>query len=105
MNNSEQKYINKRKRQAAWESLRYYLCRIFPVRKKRIAVSTFEGRRIYCCNPRYIVEELHKRDSEYEFVWIADDMEQECPEYIRKVPNTKWARAYWLSTSKIWIDN
>ena len=105
MGNSEQSYINKRKRQAALESLRYYICRVFPVRKKRIAVSTFEGRRVYCCNPRYIVEELHKRDSGYEFVWIADDMEQECPEYIRKVPNTKWARAYWLSTSKIWIDN
>lgn len=32
-------------------------------------------------------------------------MQKEFPSYVTKVPNTLWNRAYWLSTSKIWIDN
>jgi len=81
------------------------LCRIFPIRKNRISVCTFEGKGGFGCNPKYIVEELHKRNACYEFVWFVNDMQKEFPPYIRKVPNTLWSRAYWLSTSKIWIDN
>ncbi len=36
---------------------------------------------------------------------FVNDMQKEFPDYIKKVPNTLWSRAYWLSTSKIWIDN
>lgn len=83
----------------------FYLCRIFPINRKRISVCTFEGKGGFGCNPRYIVEELHKRDPRYEFVWLVNDMKKSFPDYIKKVPNTLWSRAYWLSTSKIWIDN
>ena len=41
----------------------------------------------------------------YEFVWFVNDMNKEFPEYIKKVPNTLWSRAYWLTRSKVWIDN
>jgi len=81
------------------------LCRIFPIRKNRISVCTFEGKGGFGCNPKYIVEELHKRNADYEFVWFVNDMTKEFPTYIKKVPNTLWSRAYWLSTSKVWIDN
>lgn len=83
----------------------FYLCRIFPIYQGRIAVCTFEGKGGFGCNPRYIVEELHRRNPEYEFVWLVNDMKKQFPAYIKKVPNTLWSRAYWLSTSKIWIDN
>ena len=105
MNKSEKAYINRRKVQAFFNSLRYMLCRIFPINENRIAVCTFEGRSGFCCNPKYIVQELHKRNTEYEFIWFVDDMEKEFPPYIKKVTNTPWNRAYWLSTSKVWIDN
>ena len=36
---------------------------------------------------------------------IINDLQKEFPPYIKKVPNTLWSRAYWLSTSKAWIDN
>lgn len=102
---SEKSYIRYRKAMAFGNKLCFILCRIFPIRNKRISICTFEGRNGFGCNPRYIVEELHRRNNEYEFIWFVNDMKKEFPGYIRKVPNTLWSRAYWLSTSKIWIDN
>lgn len=101
----EKNYIRYRKVKALGISIRFYFCRIFRIRKKRIAVCTFEGKGGFGCNPKYIVEELHKQDSSYEIIWLVNDMSREFPEYIKKAPNTPWSRAYWLSTSKIWIDN
>lgn len=104
-NPKEIAYIKKRKRKAFRESLCFYLCRIFPVNEKLISVCTFEGKGGFGCNAKPIVEGLHRRSPEYKFVWFVNDMSKEFPDYIKKVPNTLWSRAYWLSRSKIWIDN
>lgn len=103
----EKNYIRYRKAKASMNKLCFFLCRIFSVRKHRISICTFEGKGGFGCNPKYLVQELHKKHPEYEFVWFVNktSWEKEFPEYIRKVPNTLWSRAYWLSTSKIWIDN
>lgn len=101
----EMKYIRKRKRQAFRESLCFYACRIFPVRRNLISVCTFEGKGGFGCNPKPLVEELHRQNPKLQFVWFVNDMTKEFPDYIRKVPNTLWGRAYWLSRSKVWIDN
>lgn len=101
----EMKYIRKRKRQAFRESLCFYACRIFPVRRNLISVCTFEGKGGFGCNPKPLVEELHRQNPKLQFVWFVNDMTKEFPDYIRKVPNTLWNRAYWLSRSKVWIDN
>lgn len=101
----EMKYIRKRKRQAFRESLSFYACRIFPVRRNLISVCTFEGKGGFGCNPKPLVEELHRQNPKLQFVWFVNDMTKEFPDYIRKVPNTLWGRAYWLSRSKVWIDN
>lgn len=104
----EEKYIQSRKRKAFFSSLLFYVCRIFPVNKKLISVCTFEGKGGFGCNQKYIVEELHKRNAEYKFVWFVNkDIydKKEFPSYIKKVPNTLLQRAFWLSCSKIWIDN
>lgn len=102
----ESSYIRKRKLKAFRESILYYIFRIFPIRKNRIAVTTFEGKGGFCCNPKYIVKELHKRNPELEFIWLVNDPDsKEFPDYIRKVKNDIWHRAYYLSTSRVWIDN
>lgn len=103
----EENYIRYRKAKAYMNKLCFFLCRIFPVRKHRISICTFEGKGGFGCNPKYLVQELHKRHPEYEFVWFVNktSWEKAFPEYICKVPNTLWSRAYWLSTSKVWIDN
>lgn len=102
---TEHNYILYRRLKAFGNKLCFIFCRIFPIRKKRISVCTFEGKGGFGCNPKYIVEELHKRNPGYEFIWFVNDMQKEFPSYIKKVPNTLLSRAYWLSTSKIWIDN
>lgn len=101
----EKTYIRYRKLKALGNKVCFILCRIFPIKRNRISVCTFEGKGGFGCNPKYIVEELHRRNPEYEFVWFVSDMKKEFPDYIKKVPNTLLSRAYWLSTSKIWIDN
>lgn len=101
----EKSYIFYRKVKASCNKLCFYLCSIFPIKKNLISVCTFEGKGGFGCNPKYIVEELHRRNPQYEFVWFVNDMEKGFPDYIKKVPNTLWSRAYWLSRSKVWIDN
>lgn len=100
-------YIKKRKRKAFRESLCFYICRLFPIKKNLISVCTFEGKGGFGCNPKYIVQELHNRNNKYKFVWFVnkDCWNKEFPNYIKKVPNTVWSRAYWLTRSQIWIDN
>ena len=102
---AEELYIFRRRLKAFVNSIAFYLCRIFPIKKNLISVCTFEGKGGFGCNPKYLVQELHKRDSGYEFVWFVNDTTKEFPDYIKKVPNTWWSRAYWLTRSKVWIDN
>lgn len=102
---TEQTYIRKRKRKAFLESLLYYLFRVFPVRRNKITVCAFEGKSGFCCNPRYIVEELNRRNKGYYFIWLVNDLSKQFPDYVRPVKNTLWNRAYHLTTSKVWIDN
>ncbi len=98
-------YIWSRRMKAFGNRLCFYLCRIFPIRQNLISICTFEGKGGFGCNPKYIVQELHAKNPKYKFVWFVNDMEKQFPDYIQKVPNTLWSRAYWLSVSKIWIDN
>ena len=105
MNWKERNYIRWRRLKAFGGSLCFYLCRLFPVDGRLVAVCTFEGKGGFGCNPKYIVKELHRRDSGLRFVWFVNDMTKEFPPYIRKVPNTALSRAWWLSRSKVWIDN
>ncbi len=101
----ENLYIVWRKLKAAGNKLCFVACRIFPIRNNRISICTFEGKGGFGCNPKYIAEELHQRNPNYEFIWFVNDLSKEFPPYIKKVPNTLWSRAFWLSTSRIWIDN
>lgn len=103
---NERQYIAYRKLKAAFYSAAFYLCRIFPIDKKLISVCTFEGKGGFGCNPKYIVQELHKEDPSLKFVWLVNKPgEHTFPDYIREVPNTLWSSAYWLTRSKVWIDN
>lgn len=105
MDFKERLYIRHRKIKAGCQSMLFLLCRVMPIDNKLVSVCAFEGKKGFSCNPRYIVEELHKRDSNYKFVWFVNDMSVEVPDYIKKVKNNFWNRAFWLTKSKIWIDN
>jgi len=102
---AEQKYLRKRKRKAFRESLLYKFFSIFPIQRNKITICTFEGKGGFCCNPRYIVEELSRRNNAYQFVWLVNDLSKQFPDYVTPVRNTLLNRVYHLSTSKVWIDN
>ncbi len=103
--NNEEAYIRKRKRKSFVTSLLYYMMWIFPVNKKKIVFTAFEGDGGYCCNPRYIAEELLKRNEQLKLVWLVNNTEREFPEEIVKIKNNFLNRVYHLSTAKIWVDN
>lgn len=101
----EQRYIQKRIWKARFQSIPFYLCRLFPIRKKKIVFCCIEGTTGYTCNPKYIAEELIRRNEGYELVWLVNDTAKKFPGEVRAVHNTLWKRAYHLSTAHFWIDN
>ena len=103
--NKEERYIFYRKMKALGSSMLFYMMRVFPIQNNKIAVCTYEGKGGFGCNPKYIVEEMHRRSNKYKFIWFVNDMSKIFPEYVIKKKNNIWNRAYHLSTSKIWIDN
>lgn len=108
---NERSYIRKRIWKSRLQSIPFYLCRIFPIRKNKIVFCCIEGTTGYTCNPKYIAEELLRRNVEvgkeerFELVWLVNDMSKEFPGEIKKVRNTLRNRAYHLTTAHIWIDN
>ncbi len=102
-------YIAKRKRKAFLESLAYYVCRIFPIDKNKVVMWTFEGDGGYGCSPKYVAEELLRRNREegkaYKIVWMLKNMGKEFPPEIRKVKDTLWRRAFHFATAGIWVSN
>lgn len=106
---SETIYIVKRKLKAFVQGLVYYACRIFPIEKNKIVMWTFECSGGYGCSPKYIAEEILKRNQEgqinYEIVWLLNDLNKDFPQEIQKVKNTLWNRAYHLSTAGTWVSN
>lgn len=102
---SDSKYIQKRKAKAQRLSFLFLLMRLFPINKKKIVFSAFEGDGGFCCNPRYIAEELYKHDKTYQMIWLTHDTSKSFPDYITPVKDTTFNTAYHLATAKIWVDN
>ncbi len=110
--NQEERYIKKRIWKARIQSIAFYVCRIFPIRKRKIVFCCIEGTTGYSCNPKYIAEEFIRRNSKepdfrkrYELVWLVNDPSKVFPKEIKVVHNTLWKRAYHLATAHFWIDN
>jgi CDP-glycerol glycerophosphotransferase len=104
----EEKYIRKRLGKARWQSVLFYLFRIFPVKKNKIVFCCIEGTTGYTCNPKYIAEEMLRRNASgnaYELVWLVNDTAKKFPQGIRVAKNNLWNRAYHLTTAGFWIDN
>lgn len=109
MKNSEKIYIYKRKCKAFLSSLVYYACWIFPIKKNKVVMWTFEGTGGYGCSPRYIADEILKKKAQgknnLEIYWLLENMDKEFPEQIVKIKSSLWTRAYHLSTARFWIAN
>ncbi|MBO6304044.1 MAG: CDP-glycerol glycerophosphotransferase family protein, partial [Selenomonadaceae bacterium] len=102
--NSDRAYIKARKRKARHLSLWFRKMQVFPIQNK-IVFSTFEGDGGFCCNPRYIAEEILRRGWDCEMIWLTHDPARKFPNGIRAVKDTPKNIAYHLSTAAVWIDN
>ncbi len=107
--NKEKKYLIKRRLKASLYGIPFILCRVFPIKKNKIVLWTFEGTGGYGCSPRYIAEELLKQKREgknnFELYWITTDTTKVFPEEIHVIKDTTWNRAYHMTTSRFWIGN
>lgn len=107
----EDKYIRKRIWKAGFECILFYLCRIFPIKQRKIVFCTIEGTTGYTCNPKYIAEELIRQNKniicseQFELIWLVNDVTKHFPNEIKVIHNSLWNRAYQLSTAHFWIDN
>lgn len=101
----EDRSVYKRKKKAGLVNFVYHFMRIFPIDRKKIVFTAFEGDGGYCCNPRYIAQELLNRDREYKLIWLVNDTCRKFPKGIKKVKNTFLNRVFHLATAKVWVDN
>lgn len=72
--------------------------------EKKIVFTNFEGRG-YGCNPKYIAEELIRRNSEYDLVWLVKAKDKSIPERIRQVSFDGRESYRELATAKVIINN
>lgn len=76
----------------------------FPVNNRKIVVQNFAGRG-YGDNPKYIVEEIIKKNENFKIIWLCKDMKENMPARIKKVKYGHIRSYYELSTAGVWIDN
>lgn len=80
---------------------------LFKINNKKVVCDNFKGRG-FSCNPKYIVEELHRRFPEYKIIWIFDFYHLDpktLPEYVIPVQYYTTKELFHLATSKFWIFN
>ena len=109
----EDRYIRRRLREGRRQARAFYHCRKYPMDPYKIVFCNIEGTVGYGCNPKYICEELRRRnvtrreagEQPYNLVWLVNDTSLPFPPDVRVVENTLKNRAYELSTAAVWVDN
>lgn len=79
----------------------------FPIKKNRIVVSSYHGKG-FSDNPKFIIEELLKKNKYLEVIWFVDkylNEEDNLPPNIKKVQYYTMKSLYYLATACVWIDN
>ena len=83
----------------------FYLLRSFPVKKNKVVVSVYDGKR-YDDNQKFMMDELHKLCPEADIVWVKDPQyHYELPDWIRPVKWCSWRWIFEYATAKIWTNN
>lgn len=82
----------------------FCIFKVFPINDRKIVISNFCGKG-YGDNGKYIAKELLRSETNYDIVWLVDNLDYHFPNGIRKVKRLSLKGIYELSTAKIWIDN
>ncbi len=80
--------------------------RIAPINKRKIVFCSYHGRG-YSDNPKAIAEELLRRKTDADMVWLVKDEKEAAtlPEGIRPCKYGSLRHILELSTAKVWVDN
>ncbi len=99
-------FMLKRLFSGAVKRLGWASCRLFPINKKKIVVSSYFGKG-YGDNPKYIVDELLAHASSYKIIWLVKDKQEmnHLPDSVKACKINTWRSIYHMSTAKVWIDN
>lgn len=85
----------------------YLLCvslfRYLPIKDKKIVIVQGCGGG-YKCNPKYIIEEIHKQNLKWDIVWLVSYFQPNMPEYVRQIKYNRVRAVYELATAKIFIN-
>jgi len=85
-------------------ALMYYTYRVHPLQPHKIVFCNYNGKG-YGCNPKYIAEELIRRHPDWDYVWLAKDINTKLPKNVRAVEYDSKESIYELATAGVWIDN
>ena len=77
--------------------------RLLPVKKDKIVFLSYYGES-YSDNPKYICDELLKRKTNLDIVWILDE-KADAPYEIRKVPYGSVKSLMEMASAKVWVTN
>lgn len=86
-----------------WKSICH---KFIPLNKKCIVFRTFQQE--YCCNPKYICQELIKRNTNLRLVWIVNKKKvniKTFPECVTLIQQNSFKAWYYLTCAKFLIDN
>lgn len=99
------KFKNSSLRSSILEGFKW-LFQFFPVEKKTVVFRTFQQE--YCCNPKYITEELISRKTDAKIVWIANykKIDFTCfPSNVKIVDQNSIGAWYYMNTGRVLVDN
>lgn len=82
----------------------YYVFRLFPIKKNKVVFCNYVGKG-YGCNPKYIAEEILRRNKSWDLVWLVNSTEAKFPMGIRSVKHESVKAIYELATASAWVDN
>lgn len=82
------------------------LFRVFPINKKKIIVSSYNGK-AYGDSGKYIIDSLLSKNKNYDIFWTVENIKlsSSLPDGVKAVKRDSIKHFYHLCTSKIWIDN
>ena len=85
----------------------YFIFSFFKLNEKKVICDNFHGKG-FSCNPKYIVEELHRRFPNYIIIWVFDFYHlnpNTLPDYVIPIQYDTTKELFHLATSKYWIFN
>ena len=95
------RYWNSAKLRLIW-----LMCRLFPMKKRKVAVCSYYGRG-YGDNAKYIVDKLLDMQKDLQIIWFVknSDEAKTLPEGVIPCQIDTVKSVYHLLTAKVWIDN